>query len=130
MNTTTNSASARVAKHTALIAIGAAALSLISFAASATAPAPQQAVNFADLNLANSRDAERLYRRLRTASTEVCSDFRNGNDARMQERYRSCVNRAVDNAVATIAHPSLTALHATKNEVKLAQGATKSVPRS
>lgn len=128
----TKIASTRVVdpKHAALLAVGAAALSLISFSASAALPPPQQEVQFADLDLTSKQDAERLYRRLRTASSEVCSDFRKRHSARMQERYRECVSQAVENAVATIAHPSLTALHAAKNEVKLAQGVMKSAPRS
>jgi len=130
MNTITTFASARVTKHTALIAIGAAALSLISFSASATLPPPQQEVNFSDLNLTVKQDAERLYRRLRTASTEVCSDFRKRHSVVMQKRYRECVSQAVENAVATIGNPSLTALHEAKNDVKLAQSNMKAMPRS
>jgi UrcA family protein len=125
--------SARVlvaSKHAALAAIGAAALSLFSMSASAELPAPQQQVDFDDLNLAKSQDTERLYRRLRTASLNVCNDFRKSKSVVMRERHRDCVSHALTDAVETIGHPSLTALHAAKHDTKLAQRKMDSVPRS
>ena len=125
--------SARVlvaSKHAALAAIGAAALSLFSMSASAQLPNPQQQVDFDDLNLAKSQDTERLYRRLRTASLNVCNDFRKAKSVVMRERHRDCVSRALSCAVETIGHPSLTALHAAKHDTTLAQRKMDSVPRS
>ncbi|HVF15983.1 MAG TPA: UrcA family protein [Steroidobacteraceae bacterium] len=125
--------SARVlvaSKHAALAAIGAAALSLFSMTASAELPDPQQQVDFDDLNLESSQDTERLYRRLRTASLNVCSEFRKSRSVVMRERHRDCVNNALSDAVETIGHPSLTALHAAKHDTKLAQRKMDSVPRS
>jgi UrcA family protein len=125
--------SARVlvaSKHAALAAIGAAGLSLFSLSASAELPDPQQEVHFADLDLAKSQDTERLYRRLRTASLNVCNDFRKSKSVVMRERHRDCVSHALSGAVETIGHPSLTALHAAKHDTKLAQRKMDSVPRS
>jgi UrcA family protein len=125
--------SARVlvaSKHAVLAAIGAASLSLFSITASAALPVPQQQVDFDDLDLAKSQDTERLYRRLRTASLNVCSDFRRSKSALMRERHRDCVSRALSVAVETIAHPSLTALHAAKHDTKLAQRKMDVTPRS
>jgi UrcA family protein len=125
--------SARVliaSKHVAFAAIGAAALSLFSMTASAQLPDPQQQVDFGDLDLAKSQDTARLYRRLRTASLNVCSEFKKHSNVRMQERHRDCVRRAMAGAVETIGHPSLSALHATKHDSKLAQRKMDVAPRS
>jgi UrcA family protein len=125
--------SARVlvaSKRATLAAIGAAAISMFSMNASAQLPDPQQQVDFDDLNLTKSQDAELLYRRLRTASLNVCSDFRKYKSVLMRERHRDCVTRALAEAVQTIGHPSLKALHASKYETKLAQRKMDSASRS
>lgn len=124
------SSPANLSTRAVVIALGAAALSLVAATASAELPPPQQEVNFSDLDLSKSQDAARLYRRLRTASAEVCDDFANRTSVRARLQYRECVNRALTNAVATVAHPALTALHAAKSEVQLAQGKMDSTPRS
>jgi UrcA family protein len=125
--------SARVrlgSKHAVLAVIGATALSFFSLSASAQLPAPQQQVDFDDLNLTKSQDTERLYRRLRAASKSVCSDFKKAKSVVMRNRYRDCTTRALSEAVDTIGHPSLTALHAAKHDTKLAQGKMDMTPRS
>jgi UrcA family protein len=133
MNILSSLVSARVAavsKQAALAAIGAAAVSLFSATASAQLAPPKQQVEFGDLDLSKSHDTERLYRRLRTASQEVCSEFANRSGLRMHDLGRQCIDRALTDAVATISNPLLTALHESRNDVKLAQRKTDTPSKS
>lgn len=118
------------ARVVAVAAFGAATLSLFSVSASAQAPAPQQQVDFADLDLTKSRDTERLYTRLRYASAAVCSDFANYRSVPARDRHRDCIDRALNDAIETIANPSLAALHASKKEMRLAQRKTNAESKS
>jgi UrcA family protein len=126
--------SARVAgasKQAALAAIGAAALSLFAVNASAEmSAAPQQRVDFDDLDLAKPHDTERLYRRLRAASQTVCREFANYAGERVRELQRQCMDRALADAIETIGHPSLTTLHAAKSDMKLAHHQAETSPQS
>jgi UrcA family protein len=115
-----------VTKQATCIALAAASLSLISLSASAQMAVPQQTVEFADLDLSKAEDTQRLYRRLRTAAAEVCSQFKDRSGPAMRARRLSCESTALENAVATIAHPTLTSLHIAKLEMKLAQSKSKS----
>jgi UrcA family protein len=119
-----------VGKQAAFAAIGATVLSLYSMTASAQLPPPQQRVDFEDLDLTKAQDTERLYRRLRFASQAVCSEFMKAASVRMRERGRECIAQALTQAVETISHPSLTALHASKNDMQLAQRRGEASPRS
>jgi UrcA family protein len=125
--------SARVAgaaKQAALAAIGAAALSLVAVNASAEMSAPQQRVDFDDLDLAKPHDTEKLYRRLRAASQTVCREFGNYAGERVRDLQRQCMDRALADAIATIGHPSLTTLHAAKSDMKLAHHKAETSPQS
>jgi len=127
MNKSFQLSSARVV---AIAALGAATLSLFSVSASAEAPIPQQQVNFGDLDLSKSRDTARLYSRLRSASSAVCSDFAGYRGTRMRDRYAACIDRALNDAIATIGNPSLAELHASKKEMRLAQSTTDAESKS
>ena len=118
------------ARVVAIAALGAATLSLFSVSASAQAPIPHQQVNFGDLDLSKSRDTERLYSRLRSASSAVCSDFANYRSNRMRDRHAACIDRALSDAIETIGNPSLAAFHATKKEMRLAQSKTAAESKS
>jgi UrcA family protein len=133
MQTSFTLSSARVAgiaKRTVFAAIGATTLALFSINASAQAPAPQLQVDFEDLDLSKSTDTERLYRRLRNASQAVCADFAKYSSVRMRDRHRECMDRALTGAIETIGHPSLTALHASKTDMKLAQRGSNASSKS
>jgi UrcA family protein len=133
MNSLFSLSSARIvaiSKQATLVAIGATTLSLFSVGASAEPLTRTQQVDFYDLDLTKARDTERLYRRLRTASLEVCSDFAKSKSAPGRDRHRHCVDRALADAIATIGHPSLTTLHASKSEMKLAQGKAEAPSKS
>jgi UrcA family protein len=109
--------------HSAIAAFGATALALLSVNASATSATsvPSYQVHFADLDLANKHDTQRLYSRLRIAAREVCSDFAERKSPVMRDRYKGCMNEALTDAIETIGNPALTALHVAKTDMKLAQ---------
>lgn len=67
-------------------------------------------VNFEDLDLAGTAGAETLYGRLRTAARRVCgkADLR---DLQAVGEVKRCRTEALDDAVAKINHPRLTAVH-------------------
>jgi UrcA family protein len=114
-----------------MAAFGAATLSLFAMSASAQAPTPpQQQVKFEDLDLTKSRDTERLYTRLRTASNAVCRDFADYRSVRVRDRHRECIDRALNDAIETIGNPSLAALHASKKEMRLAQSKSAAESKS
>ena len=119
-------------KRAAFGALGATAFFL--FCAHATAAVPlatqrvAQVVDFHDLDLANTQDAKMLYRRLRTAADFVCGQTRR-DDMRSRRRNRSCIDNALNDAVAQVNHPALTALHVAKSEMKLAYGKSMQLSR-
>lgn len=115
-----------------IAALGATALALFSVAASATTAAaiPSYEVRFADLDLTSKQDTQRLYSRLRIAAREVCSDFAERKSPVMRERYKGCMNQALQDAIETIGNPALTALHVSKSDMKLAQQNTGATARS
>lgn len=115
-----------------IAALGASALALFSVAAAATTtlPAPSYEVRFADLDLANKHDTQRLYSRLRIAAREVCSDFAERKSPLMRDRYKDCMNQALGDAIETIGNPALTTLHVSKSDMKLAQRTTSATSQS
>ena len=66
-------------------------------------------VSFRDLNLSTPAGAATLYRRIKSAAESVCGYEE--TDFRAQISWRACVRRAVDDAVAKVNSPQLTALH-------------------
>lgn len=114
-----------VSKHAAMAAIGTAALALFSTnagAASSVGVATTKRVDFADLDLAKPADAKRLYRRLQSAARDVCGDYAGADRVLPTSARDRCEQAAVTNAVETVGHPNVTALHAAKTHVRLAQG--------
>jgi UrcA family protein len=67
-------------------------------------------VSFGDLDLGNTAGVNTLYARLRSAARRVCgtADLRN---LRAVADVKRCRAEALDDAVARIDHPRLTALH-------------------
>lgn len=132
--TTTSSRVRSVAKHAATVAVGCAALALLATNASAGQEpdtyVPRQRVDFQDLDLSKQSDAKRLYRRLKLAASEVCVGYPEARGSLRHTARGRCEHAAITNAVETIGNPNLTALHAHKSDVKLAQGKSKQVPNS
>jgi UrcA family protein len=73
----------------------------------------QTVVSYADLNLDRAEDAAKLYRRIKRAANHVCHN-EIGPYAQEQTVLRYCVNASVANAVASVSHPNLSALYATR----------------
>jgi UrcA family protein len=90
----------------------AATAALGSTAALAGEPTTAQSlrVTYMQADLQNAESAEKLYKRLRRAARMVCEQ----PTAREVERYRefkSCFDRALDNAVTNVGATALTAVH-------------------
>jgi UrcA family protein len=118
-------------KRGAIAAVTAMALSLMSLSATAAESGfagRSEKVRFGDLDLSNSADTERLYRRLKLAASQVCIGYADAPGTRSP--YDRCVQKSIENAVDKIGHPNLTALHRAKSDVRLAQSKSKSVPNS
>lgn len=115
-----------VSRKVACIAAMATSLSLLSVSASAQIEPPRKTVDFYDLDLTKDKDTQRLYRRLKTAASEVCAQFSDYKSAVMRIRKQQCQDNALTQAIATIGNESLTALHTKRSEEKLAQRKSKS----
>ncbi|MBS0365108.1 MAG: UrcA family protein [Proteobacteria bacterium] len=66
-------------------------------------------VNYSDLNLSSSAGASKLYQRITAAAREVCP-----YDSRSMAQYehaKACKRQAIDEAVAKVNSPLLTAVH-------------------
>lgn len=124
MNKPFESAPARarsVSKQLVCTAAVAALLSMFAVSASAQIEPPRQKVEFNDLDLTKDQDTQRLYRRLRTAASEVCAQFNGYRNAQMRALRAECINNALTGAVETIGNESLTALHTKRNAGTMAR---------
>jgi UrcA family protein len=103
------------------LALAIAAASLIADIASAKDDwQVSTVVNYSDLDLSQSADAQRLYARLQYASKQVCSAYET-RQLSMQRRYDACVDAALSQAVERVNVPQLTALHAAEPRIRLAR---------
>jgi UrcA family protein len=100
----------------------------VNGAAHADDSVPQVKVNYSDLNLESSSDAQRLYKRLRAASYRVCDAY-SGRDLRRTALKRECTAQALDRAVLAVNHPAVLALHDRQVDVRVAQKDGKQQPR-
>jgi len=69
-----------------------------------------QTVNFADLDLTNSKGVATLYRRIRFAADKVC-DSNEPTSLSKQIHVRICAKEAIDRAVNDVNSHALTSLH-------------------
>lgn len=67
-------------------------------------------VTYGDLNLDSAEGASVLYTRLRHAAREVCSPVE-GRELTLWSAWQTCVNDALNSAVAKVNKPTVTALH-------------------
>ena len=85
--------------------------------AMATVPAPgaqdthTARVRYGDLNASTESGAEQLYGRLSFAAHEVCSDVTAPSYLTLNRAYQDCRRQALENAVAHLDQPKLTALY-------------------
>jgi UrcA family protein len=102
-----------IANRYALVAMALLAASLTVNVASASTPddGPKQSVvNFSDLDLSRSRDAHRLYSRIKRAARQVC-DNNPSSDLRLLKAYETCMAKAINDAVAQVQSVEVAAIH-------------------
>jgi UrcA family protein len=68
-------------------------------------------VHYADLDLARSPDAAKLYARIRSAAGEVCEPLVESTSFASVARTRQCMAQAIEHAVADVNAPTLTSYH-------------------
>jgi UrcA family protein len=71
----------------------------------------QTRVHFGDLNVERQEGAAVLYRRIERAAERVCGEPQLTGSYFISPFWRSCVRQAVEQAVATVDRPALTAYH-------------------
>ena len=100
-----------MSKLNVLFAAGLMAVALSSVAnAKDINAAPEVTVYYDEVKIASDSAASDLYRKLRTASREVCSQYR-GRELRHRAAYDACYSRALSNAVLHVNRSAVTALH-------------------
>lgn len=101
-------------------ALGALALSALvatitlPSAAAGTLVEESIAVRYDDLDLDNAAGIARLYTRLKTAADEVCDTGYRSQMLFLAQGWRACVRAALEQGVAAVDRPALTAYHAAK----------------
>lgn len=98
-------------------AAGLMAIALSSLASAKDANVEREVtVYYDEVKMASDRDADRLYRKLRTASRDVCGQA-NSRSLRERAEFTSCYTQALEGAVLKVNRSAVTALHqrATKN---------------
>ena len=98
----------------AWVMLASAPIVMVATGARAGEPAGavrQKTVSFRDLNLNNPEGAAVLYKRIKSAASEVC-----GNWDSLSERpaVMTCIDEAVSRAVAQVDRPMLTSLYEAK----------------
>jgi UrcA family protein len=99
------------------LAAAALALAALTQPASAGGGFVQSSVtvSYADLNLSSPEGAKALYKRIKQAATTACGPKPAGivlqRFASAQWEYKSCIRGAVDNAVASLNNPLVSAYH-------------------
>ena len=80
----------------------------------ASAPEPLSVrVSFADLDTSTSGGALTLFTRLKAASKSVCRNFEDSRQQDVIVTHAACVEKALENAIADVNLPRLTAFSAT-----------------
>jgi UrcA family protein len=95
---------------TPFVAIALIATSSFNIARADTpSEARSQTVRFADLDINNSPGAEILYRRLKSASENVCRELDPGRSLALVAPHRACVHAALSKALADVGNPAVLA---------------------
>jgi UrcA family protein len=86
---------------------------------------PSIKVKFRDLDLSKPEGAAALYQRIERSARLVCTDSSSPYDAGRVETFKRCYEGAIQDAVASINQPQLTALHRAKTEKPVQVGSAK-----
>jgi UrcA family protein len=78
-------------------------------------------VRYGDLDLSQSTDVARLYRRLKFASEKVCYLTDDYHNMRLKQVQADCMQGALSRAVASVNEPKLTQLHAAEPRIRVAR---------
>ncbi|HSC07449.1 MAG TPA: UrcA family protein [Steroidobacteraceae bacterium] len=82
-------------------------------------------VKFRDLDLAKAEGVATLYQRIERSARLVCTDSSSPYDAGRVQTFERCYQAAIQDAVASINQPQLTALHRAKTEKPVQVGSAK-----
>jgi len=93
---------------------------IVAGAHAGTAGEPQRIVHFGDLDISMQDGASVLLSRLGHAADEVCGRMPSMHEPDHRARYRTCVRKALDDAVAQVASPVVSALYAGKTNAQVA----------
>jgi UrcA family protein len=107
----------------ALLAVSVA-INLTAYAAVAKPPEPgvrTLVVRYYDIDLTRPEGAQVLYRRIGSAARQACG-YLDIRDLKGNAEFDECYARAVDDAVAQVNSPMLTALHHSRSRTRLASG--------
>ena len=102
-----------------------ASLSLPAQADPAASSEPNITVKFRDLDLTKAEGVATLYQRIERSARLVCTDSSSPYDAGRVETFQRCYQAAIQDAVASINQPTLTALHRAKTEKPVQVGSAK-----
>ena len=105
-----------IAKGCALTAVALGTF-LTTHAASAAVPGDNDVrsvvVQYRDLDLSRPTDARRLYGRITRAARRACDNYPDSELA-LLAIYKSCMRKAITNAVAEVKSPQLTTVYQTE----------------
>jgi len=73
-------------------------------------------VDYSDLDLGETKDAQVMYSRLTAAARTACGNESSTRDLRRAADYRACRERALNDAVVGVDSARLQALHAARQE--------------
>jgi UrcA family protein len=98
----------------AWVMLASAPIAMVANGARAGEPAGtvrHKTVSFRDLNVGNPEGAAVLYKRIKSAASEVCGSW---DSLSQRPAVMACIDEAVSRAVAQVNRPMLTSLHEAK----------------
>jgi UrcA family protein len=97
-----------------LAAVSTTMLAGVTQAAGSGDNLPKQAVTYKDLNLNSNEGTEVLYKRIQNAANVVCGKV-DVRDLQGMSAKRTCLDRAISQAVAAVNSPMLTRVYLAKS---------------
>jgi UrcA family protein len=86
---------------------------------------PNLTVKYRDLDLTKAQSVATLYQRIERSARLVCTDSSSPYDASNVETFQRCYRAAIQQAVASVNQPQLTALHRAKTEKPVQVGSAQ-----
>jgi UrcA family protein len=105
-------ASAKTLLATSILTLG------LGFVGLCAAEEPQVTVTYRDLAVTTPQGARVLYKRIRFAADEVCSNFDHG-DLASKAHKNACMDKAIADAVMHVGEPQLISLYNSKHSAPL-----------